>query len=84
MKIFRINEEIKLEKIDNSYEDEGMINLGGIIIKENKFHFKPNIIEQLNDKNIDKSNINFDKVKDRLSWLVYKGQVIPKYKTNIG
>ena len=80
MKIFRINEEIKLEKIDNSYEDEGMINLGEIIIKENKYHFKPNIIEQLNDKSIDKSDIIFDKVKDRLSWLVYKGQVIPKYK----
>jgi len=77
MKIFRVDQEIKLEKIDNSYKDEGMINLGEIIIKENKYHFKPNIIEKLNDK----SNINFDGVKDRLSWLVYKGKVIPKNKS---
>ena len=77
MKIFRVDQEIKLEKIDNSYKDEGMINLGEIIIKENKYHFKPNIIEKFNDK----SNINFDGVKDRLSWLVYKGKVIPKNKS---
>lgn len=77
MKIFRVDQEIKLEKIDNSYKDEGMINLGEIIIKENKYHFKPNIIEKLNDK----SNINFDGLKDRLSWLVYKGKVIPKNKS---
>lgn len=81
MKIYRVEEEIKLEKSDNSYEDKGMINLGEIIINENKYHFKPNIIEQLNDKNFDKSSINFDKIKDRLSWLVYKGQVIPKNKS---
>lgn len=77
MKIFRVDQEIKLEKIDNSYKDEGMINLGEIIIKENKYHFKPNIIEKFNDK----SNINFDGLKDRLSWLVYKGKVIPKNKS---
>ena len=77
MKIFRADREIKLEKIDNSYIGEGMINLGEIIIKENKYYFKPNIIEKLNDK----SNINFDGVKDRLSWLVYKGKVIPKNKS---
>ena len=77
MKIFRVDQEIKLEKIDNSYKDEGMINLGEIIIKENKYHFKPNIIEKLNDK----SNINFDGLKNRLSWLVYKGKVIPKNKS---
>ena len=77
MKIFRVDQEIKLEKIDNSYKDEGMINLGEIIIQENKYHFKPNIIEKLNDK----SNINFDGLKDRLSWLVYKGKVIPKNKS---
>ena len=80
MKIFRLDQEIKLEKLDNSYMEEGMINLGEIIIKENKYHFKPNIVENLNDKSVDKSNINFGEVKDRLSWLVYKGQSIPKNK----
>ena len=63
--------------------------MGEIIIKDSKYYFKPNKIEQLlNNSNNDKSeNSSIDEL-DNLSWLVYKGDKIPfnknKYKIKEG
>ena len=87
MKIFRGEEEILLEKIEAKSkrrlsEDEDNLKLGEIRIKDSKYFYKPNLREQLNMSNFDKSENSSVIESDNLSWLVYKGQKIPFYKKN--
>ena len=51
--------------------------MGEIILKDSKYYFKPNLKEQLNISNNDKSENSSINENDNLSWLVYKGQKIP-------
>ena len=82
-KIFRGEDEILLESISNSKnkdklsEDEDNLKLCEIILKDSKYYFKPNLKEQLNISNNDKSENSSINENDNLSWLVYKGQKIP-------
>ena len=86
-KIFRVDEEIQLEKFENTInkiklsENEENIKLGEIIMKDSKYYFKPNLKELKNNNNLIKSdNNNSINETDNLSWLVYKGNKIPLNK----
>ena len=86
-KIFRVDEEIQLERFENTInkiklsENEENIKLGEIIIKDSKYYFKPNLKELKNNNNLNKSdNNNSINETDNLSWLVYKGNKIPLNK----
>ena len=87
MKIFRGEDEILLEKVIGRNkrqlsEDEDYIKLGEIRIKDSKYYYKPNLIDQININNNDKSETSSIMESDNLSWLVYKGDKIPFYKKN--
>ena len=62
--------------------------MGEILIKDSKYYYKPNKIEQLlNNSNAKSENSSLDEL-DNLSWLVYKGEKIPfnknKYRIREG
>ena len=88
VKLYRDDEEIKLEKIkdndNNSKEkitdDEDVIKLGEILIKDSKYYYKPNTKESyypnLNETNNTTNNNNIE----YYSWLMYKGNKIPVNK----
>lgn len=88
VRLYRDDEEIKLEKIkendNNSKEkitdDEDIIKLGEILIKDSKYYYKPNTKESyypnLNDTNNTTNNNN----TEFYSWLIYKGNKIPVNK----
>jgi pSer/pThr/pTyr-binding forkhead associated (FHA) protein len=88
VKLYRDDEEIKIEKIkdndNNSKEkitdDEDVIKLGEILIKDSKYYYKPNTKESyypnLNDTNNTTNNNN----TEFHSWLIYKGNKIPVNK----
>lgn len=88
VRLYRDDEEIKIEKIkendNNSKEkitdDEDIIKLGEILIKDSKYYYKPNTKESyypnLNDTNNTTNNNN----TEFYSWLIYKGNKIPVNK----
>jgi len=88
VRLYRDDEEIKIEKIkendNNSKEkitdDEDIIKLGEILIKDSKYYYKPNTKESyypnLNDTNNTTNNNN----TEFYSWLIYKGDKIPVNK----
>ena len=88
VRLYRDDEEIKIEKIkendNNSKEkitdDEDIIKLGEILIKDSKYYYKPNTKESyypnLNDTNNTTNNNN----TEFHSWLIYKGNKIPVNK----
>lgn len=88
VRLYRDDEEIKIEKIkendNNSKEkitdDEDIIKLGEILIKDSKYYYKPNTKESyypnLNDTNNTSNNNN----TEFYSWLIYKGNKIPVNK----
>ena len=96
VRLYRDDEEIKIEKIkendNNSKEkitdDEDIIKLGEILIKDSKYYYKPNTKESyypnLNDTNNTTNNNN----TEFHSWLIYKGNKIPvnrnKYRIKEG
>ena len=61
-------------------EDEDYIKLGEIRIKDSKYYYKPNLRDQINMSNYDKSENSSIIESDNLSWMVYKGDKIPFYK----
>ena len=89
VRLYRDDEEIKIEKIkendNNSKEkitdDEDIIKLGEILIKDSKYYYKPNTKESyypnLNDTNNTTNNNNNTEF---YSWLIYKGNKIPVNK----
>ena len=89
VRLYRDDEEIKIEKIkendNNSKEkitdDEDIIKLGEILIKDSKYYYKPNTKESyypnLNDTNNTTNNNNNTEF---YSWLIYKGDKIPVNK----
>ena len=93
VKLYRDEEEIKIENIkenDNSTEKitdgEDIIKLGEILIKDSIFYYKPNTKESfypnLNENDTNTNNTEF------YSWLIYKGNQIPvnknKYRVKEG
>ena len=80
----RSEDEIQIEKIEAANkklkltEDEDNIKLGEIIIKDSKYFFKPILKEA---SNINNESISSLSEISNLSWLVYKGQKIPFYKS---
>ena len=93
VKLYRDEEEIKIENIkdnDNSKEEitdgEDIIKLGEILIKDSIFYYKPNTKESfypnLNENDTNTNNTEF------YSWLIYKGNQIPvnknKYRVKEG
>ena len=88
VRLYRDDEEIKIEKIkendNNSKEkitdDEDIIKLGEILIKDSKYYYKPNTKESyypnLNDTNNTTNNNN----TEFYSGLIYKGNKIPVNK----
>ena len=88
VRLYRDDEEIKIEKIkendNNSKEkitdDEDIIKLGEILIKDSKYYYKPNTKESyypnLNETNNTTNNNNIE----YYSWLMYKGNKIPVNK----
>ena len=88
VRLYRDDEEIKIEKIkendNNSKEkitdDEDIIKLGEILIKDSKYYYKPNTKESyypnLNDTNNTTNNNN----TEFYSWLIYKRDKIPVNK----
>ena len=80
----RSEDEIQIEKIEAANkklkltEDEDNIKLGEITIKDSKYFFKPILKEA---SNINNESISSLSEISNLSWLVYKGQKIPFYKS---
>ena len=93
VKIYRDEEEIKIEKIFDNNEskekitdNEDAIKLGEIQIKNSKYYYKPNLKESfypnLNETNNSNNNTEF------FSWLIYKSNKVSsnhnKYKLKEG
>ena len=87
VRLYRDDEEIKIEKIkendNNSKEkitdDEDIIKLGEILIKDSKYYYKPNTKESYYP-NLNDTNNTTNNNTDFYSWLIYKGNKIPVNK----
>ena len=85
-KIYRGEDKIKIEKINENNnankdiitEEEDIIKLGEILIKDSKYYFKPNLKESYYP-DFDEENIDNNK-NENFSWLIYKGNKIPTNK----
>ena len=87
VRLYRDDEEIKIEKIkendNNSKEkitdDEDIIKLGEILIKDSKYYYKPNTKESYYP-NLNDTNNTTNNNTEFYSWLIYKGNKIPVNK----
>ena len=87
VRLYRDDEEIKIEKIkendNNSKEkitdDEDIIKLGEILIKDSKYYYKPNTKESYYP-NLNDTNNTTNNNTEFYSWLIYKGDKIPVNK----
>ena len=86
VKIYRGEDKIKIEKINENNnaskdiitEEEDIIKLGEILIKDSKYYFKPNLKESYYS-DFDEENIDNNK-NENFSWLIYKRNKIPTNK----